>query len=63
MGISESILNRTIQCCEHVCEDFDCEIKLCCCETRYSSNSPIKRSISRNSNRSDKSEKTELSEK
>ena len=55
MGISESIMNRTIQCCEHICEDIDCEIKSCCCETHYSSNSP-KRYSSKDSIRSNVSE-------
>jgi hypothetical protein len=54
MGISESILNRTIQCCEHICEDIDCKIKSCCCETSYSNNSP-KRHHSKDSTRSDNS--------
>ena len=62
MGISESILNRTIQCCEHICEDIDCEIKSCCCETHYSSNSP-KRYNSKESIKSEKSYISELSEK
>ena len=61
MGISESILNRTIECFENICDDVDCEVKSWCCETHYSSNSP-KRSTSKNSNKSDKSDKSEISE-
>ena len=54
MGVSESILNRTLQCCEHICEDIDCKIKSCCCESSYSNNSP-KRHHSKDSTRSDNS--------
>ena len=54
MGISESILNRTIQCCEHICEDIDCKIKSCCCESSYSNNSP-KRHHSKDLTKSDNS--------
>ena len=61
MGISESILNRTIQCCEHICEDIDCEIKSCCCEAHVA-NSP-KRYNSKESIKSEKSYISELSEK
>jgi len=38
MGISESILNRTIQCCEGICEDVECEIDSGCCKTHYANN-------------------------
>ena len=54
MGISESILNRTIECMEHICEDIDCKIKFCCCESNYSNNSP-KRHNSKDSTKSDNS--------
>ena len=54
MGLSESIINRTIQCCEHICEDIDCEIKSCCCESHYSNNSP-KRHNSKDLTKSDDS--------
>ena len=54
MGLSESIINRTKQCWEHICEDIDCEIKSCCCESHYSSNSP-KRHHSKDSIKSDNS--------
>ena len=59
MGLFESIINRTVQCCEHICEDIDCEIHSCCCESHYSSNSPKRHNskdstISDNSNISDK---------
>ena len=54
MGISESILNRTIECMEHICEDIDCDTKSCCCENHYSSNSP-KRHNSKDSIKSDNS--------
>ena len=49
MGLSESTLNHTIQCVENICEEVDCEIKSCCCETRYSNSSP-KRTKSKESN-------------
>ena len=35
MGISESILKRTIEGCEGICEDVDCEIDSGCCKTHY----------------------------
>jgi hypothetical protein len=38
MGVSESILRRTIECCEGVCEDVDCEIDSGCCKTHYVNN-------------------------
>ena len=38
MGISESILNRTIECCEGICEDVECEIDSGCCKTHYVNN-------------------------
>ena len=59
MGLSESIINRTIQCCEHICEDIYCEIKSCCCESHYSSNSPNRH----NSNDSNKSDNSNISDK
>lgn len=54
MGLSESILNRSIECMENICQDIDCEIKSCCCETHYASNSP-KRYNSKDSVRSNES--------
>jgi len=48
MGISESIMNHTIKCCENICDDVDCEIDSGCCKTKYS-NSP------RNHNKKDSS--------
>jgi hypothetical protein len=39
MGLSESILNRSIQCFSDICEDVDCEIESGCCKTHYT-NSP-----------------------
>jgi len=53
MGISESIFNRSIECCEKICQDIDCEIKSCCCETHVA-NSP-KRYNSKDSIKSDNS--------
>ena len=54
MGLSESIIDRTTQCMEHICQDIDCKIKSCCCESHYSSNSP-KRHNSKDSTKSDNS--------
>ena len=51
MGISESIFNRTIECCEKIFEDVECEIDSSCCKTHVS-NSP-KRHHSKDSNNSD----------
>ena len=53
MGISESILNRGIECCENICDEVDCEIESCCCKTHVV-NSP-KRYKSKDSIRSNES--------
>ena len=53
MGLSESILNHTITCCQNICEEVDCEIKSCCCETRYSNSSSPKRAKSKESQTND----------
>jgi hypothetical protein len=38
MGVSESILNRTIARCERICDDVECEIDSGCCKTHYANN-------------------------
>ena len=56
MGISESLMKHTISCFQNICDDVDCEIESACCKTHYS-NSP-KRSNSKDSMTSNKSEKS-----
>jgi hypothetical protein len=38
MGTSESILNKTNERCEGICEDVECEIDSGCCKTHYANN-------------------------
>ena len=59
MGISESIIKRSLECCENICEDIDCEIDSGCCKTHYSNNSPSKRNNSKDSVKSDQDSEDE----
>ena len=64
MGISESIMNHTITRFENICEEVDCEIKSCCCETKYSNTSPKrKRSKDNNNENSGNDNHSVISEK
>jgi hypothetical protein len=48
MGLSESILNHTINCCQNICEDCEFDSECGCCKTHYA-NSP-RRHNSKDSN-------------
>ena len=61
MGLSESIMTRTILCFEGICNDVDCEVESVCCKTHIS-NSP-KRNASKESLASYHSEISDISEK